>query len=995
MGFRTFRSWMFGCGVLWLGLISGAYAQSVFINEIHYDNASTDVAEAIEIAGPAGTDLSGWSIVLYNGNTPDAATVYDTDVLTGTIPDQAGGYGTKVLSYPSNGIQNGGNDAIALVDGGGSVVQFLSYEGVATASDGPAAGMSSTDIGVAETSSTPEGQSLQLSGSGNDYTDFIWQAPATASFASINPGQSFVGGADLAPTVAGIVPAADASGVSTDSDIVVDFSEAVSTNASAFALSCGGSPQVFAFSGSGARYTLDPAAVLPESASCTVTIQASGVTDLDGVPETMAANFESGFTTAMAFACGAPATPISAIQGSGSVAAITGAVTVEAVVVADFQGSASLSGFYLQEEPEDQDGDSATSEGIFVYSNTAVSVGDVVRVAGTSGEYSGQTQISSLSHLAICSSGYSGVVPTSLSLPFDAADTPERYEGMLVGFPQTLSVTDSYTLGRYGEVVLSSGGRLVQPTQDHEPGDAANAAQQNNDLNQILLDDANSTQNRDPIVYPAPGLTALNTLRGGDTVSGLTGVMGEAFGAYRVQPTVAPQFVPGNPRAAAPDLPGQGSLRVASFNVLNYFNGDGAGGGFPTSRGAETPLEFQRQRDKIIAAISAMQVDIVGLIEIENDGYAATGAIADLVAGLNEAAPGGTSYAFVNPGVAAIGTDEIAVGFVYRAETVAPDGAAAILDSSVDPLFNDQRNRPALAQTFRELASGARFTAVINHFKSKGSACDDDGDPDLGDGQGNCNVTRTHAATALADWLATDPTASGDPDVLVLGDLNSYAMEDPIVVLAAAGYANLEQPGVHSYSFDGQWGTLDYALANAALLPQVVAAAPWSINADEPAVLDYNTNYKSAAQLTSLYNADPYRASDHDPVVVELALTASPCTSDWIGFEQRRIRADEGQAQVELVVRRKGLACGAISVRLISEDAGATAGQDYVGVDTVLSWAADDASPRAVAIMLLDDDLSERGREGVRLRLIDADRATAGPAPALLLIRDNDRQRRR
>jgi len=726
-----------------------------------------------------------------------------------------------------------------------------------------------------------------------------------------------------------------------------------------------------------------------------VTIQAAGVTDLDGAADPMAANFESSFTTAEAFACGTPATPIHAIQGSGSAAAITGAVTVEGVVVGDFQGSSSLSGFYLQEEPQDQDGDSATSEGLFVYSNTAVSVGDVVRVAGTAGEYSGQTQISSLSNLAICSSGYSGIVPVDLNLPFDSVDAPERYEGMLVRFPQTLSVTNTYTLARYGEVLLSSGGRLVQPTQDHEPGAAAVAAQADNDLNQILLDDANSSQNRDPIVYPAPGLSALNTLRGGDSLSGLTGVLGEAYGAYRVQPTVTPPFVASNPRTAAPTLPGQGSLRVASFNVLNYFNGDGSGGGFPTSRGAETTQEFQRQRDKIIAAITAMQVDVIGLIEIENDGYGPTSAIADLVAGLNAAAPGGTTYAYVDPGVAAIGTDEIAVGFVYRSETVAPEGAAAILDSSVDPLFNDQRNRPALAQTFRERANGARFTAVINHFKSKGSACDADGDPDLGDGQGNCNITRTNAATALADWLATDPTGSGDADVLVLGDLNSYAMEDPIAVLAGAGYSNLEAPGVHSYSFDGQWGTLDYALANAALQPQVVAAAPWSINADEPVALDYNTNYKSAGQIVSLYAADPYRASDHDPVVLELALTAPPCASDQVRFAQRRIVASEGQAQVEIVVQRHGLACGAVSVRLMSEDAGATAGQDYVAIDTTLRWADGDATPRSVWLSLMDDGEHERRREGVRLRLVDADHASARPAAALLQIVDNDPESRR
>lgn len=792
MDLRSCRSHLFSASIVALfALQSAAGAQSVFINEIHYDNASTDSGEAIEIAGPAGTDLSGWSVVLYNGNTPAAAVTYDSDALSGTIPDQGGGFGTVSLSYPSNGIQNGGNDAIALVDGLGAVVQFLSYEGVATASNGPAAGMTSTDIGVVETGSDPAGYSLQLVGSGTAYGDFTWQAPAAQSFGAVNAGQSFGG---------------DGGG--------------------------GG--------GGGGG-----------------------------------------------FSCGAPATLISAVQGSGASAAITGAVTIEGVVVADFQGSTGLGGFYVQEEPADEDGVAETSEGIFVYSNTEVAVGDVVRIAGTAGEFSGQTQISNLTNLAVCASGNTSIVPTEVALPFAAAGFAERYEGMLVRFPQQLSVTNTYTLGRYGEVLLSSGGRLIQPTQNSAPGAAANAAQVANDLNQIVLDDANNQQNRDPIVYPGTGLTAFNTLRGDDSVTGLTGVLGEGFGAYRVQPTVAPLFVADNPRTAAPELPGTGSLRVASFNVLNYFNGDGNGGGFPTSRGAETPEEFARQRDKIIAAITAMRADVVGLIEIENDGYGADSAIADLVDGLNEAAPAGTRYAFVHPGVAAIGTDQIAVGFAYRVETVEPLGSAAILDSSVDPLFNDQRNRPALAQTFREIANGERFTAVINHFKSKGSACTAEGDPDTGDGQGNCNITRTNAATALAGWLATDPTGSQDPDVLILGDLNSYAMEDPIAVLAGAGYHNLEGPDAVSYSFGGQWGTLDYALANAALAAQVTGAAPWAINADEPIALDYNSNFKSPAQQSSLYNADPYRSSDHDPVVVELALYTPPCDADVIRFSTR------------------------------------------------------------------------------------------------------------
>ena len=159
----------------------------VFINEIHYDNAGTDANEAIEIAGPAGTDLSGWSLVLYNGANGQ---VYDTDALSGVIPDQQNGFGTLLFTYPVNGIQNGSPDGVALVNGT-TLVQFLSYEGSFTAVGGPANGVASTDIGVTETGLEPLGQSLQLQGSGSIYQDFTWAGPFPSSPGAVNAGQTF------------------------------------------------------------------------------------------------------------------------------------------------------------------------------------------------------------------------------------------------------------------------------------------------------------------------------------------------------------------------------------------------------------------------------------------------------------------------------------------------------------------------------------------------------------------------------------------------------------------------------------------------------------------------------------------------------------------------------------------------------------------------------------------------------------------------------------
>ncbi len=180
-----------------------------------------------------------------------------------------------------------------------------------------------------------------------------------------------------------------------------------------------------------------------------------------------------------------------------------------------------------------------------------------------------------------------------------------------------------------------------------------------------------------------------------------------------------------------------------------------------------------------------------------------------------------------------------------------------------------------MAQSFTQNASAETFTAVVNHLKSKGSDCNDLGDYDTGDGQGNCNLTRTAAATALVNWLATDPTGSGDPDIIIIGDLNAYALEDPITAIKAAGYTNLVDTfvGSHAYSyvFMGQKGYLDHALGNASLTSQVTGVIEWHINADEPSALDYN-DYNQP----DLYSPDPYRASDHDPVIIGLGLDATP-----------------------------------------------------------------------------------------------------------------------
>ena len=586
--------------------------------------------------------------------------------------------------------------------------------------------------------------------------------------------------------------------------------------------------------------------------------------------------------------------------------------TIEGIVTADFQGGDGLRGFFVQEESADFDTDVATSEGIFVFEGNTpvldVNEGDLVRVTGVVNEFNGETELQDISSVQVISAAGDAntpvAAPVSVALPETTNGELEQYEGMLVELATPMTVSQNFFLGRYGQLTLASPdddgnlGRLFQPTNEFRPlsPEAIDLADENT-RRLLVLDDGqdidNQGDNPNPVPYigaPGPDGNPETVIRSGDTVTNIVGVLdfgqidtpsGGITRDYRLHPTQAPTFTPVNLRTEHPEDVG-GRLKVASFNVLNYFNGDGQGGGFPTSRGADSASEFARQREKLIAAISAIDADVVGLIELENDGYGPNSAIQDLVNGLN-AIPGGDTYSFVDPGVNQLGTDVITVGFIYKTDSVTPVGSAAILDSSVDPRFNTDVQRPALAQTFEEISTGETFTAVNNHLKSKGSLTGIPGDEDQGDGQGNNNLTRTLAAAALTDWLATDPTGSGDSDVLVLGDLNAYAKEDPIEVIKqgaddVAGndddYVDLIDQFVadgYSFTFDGQAGYLDHALASNSLATQVTGATEWHINTDEAEVLDYDEEFNSGPY----YSGDPYRSSDHDPVIVGLNLSSS------------------------------------------------------------------------------------------------------------------------
>ncbi len=574
--------------------------------------------------------------------------------------------------------------------------------------------------------------------------------------------------------------------------------------------------------------------------------------------------------------CGDAATFIHDIQGAGLASGDVGNIReIEGVVVGDFQGSAGLNGFNVQEEDSDIDGDALTSEGIFVFDSAnavPLALGDVVRVRGTVTEFFTLTEINNVQAVIDCNATGTASAST-VTLPVADIDDFEPTEGMAVDFPQTLFASGNFNQGRFGEVDLSVGGAQDNPTNVAAPGAAANAVRDLNNRSRIQLDDGSNVQN--PLPLP-PYIGAGGTLRTGDSVAGVTGVLGFSFGLYELHPTTAVTFTRVNTRTVPPAV--GGSLTVSAYNVLNYFTTlDGSGAicgpsGNLSCRGADNAFEFGQQKAKLVDAISQLDGDVVGIMEIEN--FPGDGPTADLVAGLNAATAPGT-YDFIATG--AIGTDAIRVAVLYQPAAVTPIGAFAVLDSSVDPAFIDTRNRPVLAQSFVENATGAVFTVAVNHLKSKGSPCDGDviPDPDIGDGQGNCNLARTTAAQAEVDWLATDPTGSGSSDFLITGDLNAYAQEDPVTTIEGAGYTDLIESfvgtgysaGAYSFNFFSESGYLDHGLSSASLTPQVTGAAFWHVNADEPRALDYNDFNQPL-----LFNPDEFRSSDHDPVLVGLDL---------------------------------------------------------------------------------------------------------------------------
>ena len=678
---------------------------------------------------------------------------------------------------------------------------------------------------------------------------------------------------DVPPTVSSTDPSDGAEYVLVDAGIVIEFSEDVSVTDPWFEFSCEGSSIPATVSGGPAIYTLSPASDLPKLASCTVTVFASQVADLDDPIENMEEDYVFNFMTNGD--CGDPFIPIYGIQGDGWSSPFDGDMVVsEGIVTVDLQKSSQLSGFFIQDRKGD--GDPATSDGLFVnhtdYWSPSFnpSVGDLVRVLGTIDEQYGQTQMEWLEWAAICDTGFQ-LNPTNVfARDFNA--NAESYEGMYVRFPRQMFVTDTYNQHRFGEIWLAEKGVVEQPTNEYPVGPDAEAFAEDNMARSVLLDDSSTYEYPNTIPYVGKD----GTLRLGDTVNPLVGAINYAFSEYRIQPQDpgSVRFIPRNARPGEPN--NKGNLVIASANVLNYFTtlDEGQDNCGPTGdkecRGAETQEQLDVQTEKLVAELLGTGADIIGLQEIENNPSDTP--IETLVAALN-AAEGGGDWSWIGK-LDHYNEYPVRNEIIYRQDRVEPIGGPVTI---ADSIFDDQTGRddpigrPPVAQTFK--FNGESFTVVNNHLKSKGCDGATGLDEDQGNGQSCFNDTRVAQAKRVLEFVNDLIAETRDPDVIVLGDMNSYLYEEPILTFETelVNLVSEWDKDPYSYSFFATYaapwigrGLLDYALATPSMADQVKRTEVWHINADEPRFLDWYD--------PDIVAPGPYRAADHDPVVVSLKI---------------------------------------------------------------------------------------------------------------------------
>ncbi|MEI2259953.1 ExeM/NucH family extracellular endonuclease [Stenotrophomonas indicatrix] len=417
-----------------------------------------------------------------------------------------------------------------------------------------------------------------------------------------------------------------------------------------------------------------------------------------------------------------------------------------------------------------------------------------------------------------------------------------------IAAPLTLAGTDG--LERFGQLTVAFDGRLWQPTEVAAPGSAGiEQVMADNQRRRLLLDDGSDVRDPASVAY-LPGNPVLRTGMQLRNVEGTVRVDAQGRPSLQVDGVLK---LPELQRPAVPTVPG--SLHIAAFNLENFFNGDGQGGGFPTLRGARTLDEHKAQVGKLVATVNALGADIAALMELENDGYGPQSAIAELVDALNAGLAADKQWAFVDAGQGP-GSNPIRVGIIYRKSEFKPLGTPL---TKLDGPFVEHSRAP-LAQAFQ--GKGAPFMVVANHFKSKGCRDASGADADRNDGQGCWNATRVESARQLNTWVQAEAARLKVKDVVLMGDFNAYAMEDPIRTLHDLGWqdafkvAKVEQP--YSYVYNGYTGRLDHALLSPTMAKRLAGAAEWHSNADEQDASGYQGRNVQG----------PWRSSDHDPLLL-------------------------------------------------------------------------------------------------------------------------------
>jgi 5'-nucleotidase len=630
---------------------------------------------------------------------------------------------------------------------------------------------------------------------------------------------------------------------------------------------------------------------------------------------------------------------IAEVQGTGAATPLLGqTVTVEGVVTGDYRGVSNFRGLYLQ--AASSAGVAGASDGIFVYLNTAnpaVAIGDLVSVTGTAGENAGQTQISATTAAQTTLVDDAVGVPAATALPDTVVGAArEPYEGMLVSPTGNYFLASSHQLYNFGTLWLNAGAMAVKATETTDAGPQAAAITAANKASRLLVDDGYSIR-VDNNAHPGdqPYLSKNTVVRNGDRFvpSAKAMILGEGFGDYRLEPSIPitdasdagykPTFEPTNPRPATPPVVG-GDFSVAGFNVYNYFTDFGG-----DARGAANAAQFAIQKSKVVSAINGLDANIVALQEIENSikfGQLDDTSLADLVDGLNAAAGAGT-WAYV-PTPASLVNAAATTDFITNAIIYKPAAATRVGDSfaDIDETVWDIAREP-VAQTFS--VDGKVITVVGNHLKSKSGT-----GTEPADGQGQFTVERVEEANRLVgfvDSIKADP-AKGD-NVLLLGDFNSYAEEDPIQVLTAAGLVDLvpsKTDNEYSYSFDGELGSLDHAIATKPLADSVTGVGVWGINSAEWS--DRGYAYPQADSGT------PYRSSDHDPIKVGISSAIAPINIDIVSVNDFHGRLEASTPSAGAAV----LGGMVDSYRAANPNTLFVSGGDNIGASTFTSFIQDD-----------------------------------------------------